>query len=29
MTAAAAARRHSWLELIQISGPFLTVPVAE
>ena len=29
MTAASAARRHSWLELTQVSGPFLTVPVAE
>lgn len=26
---AAAARRHAWLELLQQSGPFLTVPVAE
>ena len=24
----AARRRHSWLELIQTSGPFLTLPVA-
>lgn len=26
---AAAARRHAWLELLQQSGPFLTVPVAD
>jgi hypothetical protein len=26
---AAAARRHAWLELIEISGPFVTVPVAD
>jgi len=26
---AAAARRHGWLELLQQSGPFLTVPVAD
>lgn len=26
---AGAARRHSWLELLQQSGPFLTVPVAD
>ena len=26
---AAAARRHAWLELLQTSGPFLTVPVAD
>ena len=26
---APAARRHAWLELMQQSGPFLTVPVAE
>lgn len=25
----AAARRHAWLELLQQSGPFLTVPVAD
>src|SRR4051812_32921372 len=29
MTAAGAAHRHAWLELIQISGPFLTVPIAD
>ena len=30
MTASsAAARRHGWLELVQLSGPFLTVPVAD
>lgn len=29
MTADAAARRHGWLELLQISGPFLTVPVTD
>ena len=29
MTTDAAARRHGWLELLQISGPFLTVPVAD
>ena len=29
MTAASAARRHSWIELLQISGPFLTVPLAD
>jgi hypothetical protein len=30
MTAStAAARRHAWLELLQQSGPFLTVPVAD
>lgn len=29
MTSAAAARRHDWLELIQISGPFVTVPIAD
>ena len=28
-SSAAAARRHAWLELIQQSGPFLTVPVAD
>src|SRR5687768_17582007 len=28
-SASAAARRHSWLELLQQSGPFLTVPVAD
>lgn len=28
-TSAAAARRHAWLELLQQSGPFLTVPVAD
>lgn len=26
---AAAARRHSWLELLQAAGPFLTIPVAD
>lgn len=26
---AAAARRHAWLELLQTSGPFLTLPVAD
>jgi len=26
---AAAAQRHAWLELLQQSGPFLTVPVAD
>ena len=25
----AARRRHSWLELVQISGPFLTLPVVD
>jgi hypothetical protein len=25
----AARRRHSWLELVQTSGPFLTLPVAD
>lgn len=29
MSATGAARRHAWLELIQQSGPFLTVPVAD
>lgn len=29
MTAARAAHRQAWLELIQISGPFLTVPIAD
>ncbi len=24
-----AAQRHAWLELLQVSGPFLTVPVAD
>lgn len=28
MTTDAEARRHGWLELLQISGPFVTVPVA-
>jgi hypothetical protein len=28
-TTSAAARRHAWLELLQQSGPFLTVPVAD
>ena len=27
--ASGAARRHGWLELLQQSGPFLTVPVAD
>lgn len=27
--ATGAARRHGWLELVQQSGPFLTVPVAD
>lgn len=29
MTSSAAAQRHAWLELLQQSGPFLTVPVAD
>lgn len=29
MTTAGAAHRHAWLELVQISGPFLTVPIAD
>ena len=29
MSTAAAARRHSWLELLQQSGPFLTLPVVD
>lgn len=29
MTSSAAAKRHAWLELLQQSGPFLTVPVAD
>jgi hypothetical protein len=28
-TSTAAARRHAWLELLQQSGPFLTIPVAD
>ncbi len=28
-TSSAAARRHAWLELLQQSSPFLTVPVAD
>lgn len=28
-TSNAAGRRHSWLELLQQSGPFLTIPVAD
>lgn len=28
-TTSAAARRHAWIELLQQSGPFLTVPVAD
>ncbi len=28
-TSSAAARRHAWLELLQQSGPFLTIPVAD
>ncbi len=29
ITSTAAARRHAWLELLQQSGPFLTIPVAD
>src|SRR3954451_396598 len=29
MTSSAAAQRHAWLELLQQSGPFLTVPIAD
>ncbi|MBA8792841.1 hypothetical protein FHX74_000435 [Friedmanniella endophytica] len=29
MSTDAAARRHGWLELLQISGPFVTIPVAD
>src|SRR5690348_15261858 len=29
VTSAAAARRHGWIDILQISGPFLTVPVAD
>lgn len=29
MTSSAAAKRHAWLDLLQQSGPFLTVPVAD
>ncbi len=28
-TSSAAARRHAWLELLQQSGPFLTIPIAD
>jgi hypothetical protein len=28
-TSASARRRHSWLELVQTSGPFLTLPVLD